>query len=80
MSVISEAPRFAAWLIKYLGFRIWPWVLFSLCLYGVWAGFDGLLINFSSDALREISIEDVEKKGVGGSRYVTVTGGARGDV
>jgi len=80
MSVTSETLRFAAWLIKYLGFRIWRWLFLSLCFYGVWAGLDGLAINFSSNSLQKFAIEDVEKSGVGGSRYVNITGGIRGDV
>lgn len=80
MSVASEAIHFAVWLIRYLGFRIWRWFLLSLCLYGVWAGFDGLAINFTSNSIQEFSIEDVEKNGVGGSRYVRIIGGLRGDV
>lgn len=80
MSAISETFRFSIWLIKYLGFRIWRWFLLSLCLYGIWAGLDGLVINFTSNSLQEFTIEDVEKNGVGGNRYVNITGGFRGDM
>lgn len=70
---------YLVWLIKYLGFRIWLWFLFSLCLNFMWKGGDGLIIKATSWEIKNYSLNDIEKDGVGSSRYVAIKNAIRGD-